>query len=220
MTDEEKKKMKDLEDALKAAEKKAEDEAKARDKAEKAIADKDAIIEQKNKDIVGARAETTRLKALSDAEKQAMSEAEIKIHNATLKLQEEQEAFQKRQDDMATNERKSRLQAAIKNVSGRDADFAKKVEANIPKIVDHDKAMTIEDIEALVNNAANMTGTPRPSTVKAAISDDSGAVEMNEDGTKKETFDATPVGQDLMSRMGLPTKDPVAPAPKAAEGAK
>lgn len=172
------------------------------------VKDKDLIIEQKNKDIVGARQETQTLKKLTEEDKKAMSEAEIRLHNSQLKLQEDMETFAKTQNEARVKEVTSRQEAIIRKMSGGREDIAKAMRENFAKLDPalRDKATTEEEITPLMNSAYEMLGALKPSAIDTNINADGGA--PGGEGGKKDDFSTTEGGKELLKAMGLPTEDP------------
>jgi len=174
---------------------------------ETSLAEKDAVIAQKTKDIVGARKETQKLKELSEREKDAMTEKEIEIHNATLALQEQQESFQKEQQEIQAKEIGARRSNAIKKLVGEDAELAKKVERNIERINGYDKLSTEEEISNLATEAFNMLGVPRPNPIGSAISGGNGNAGQD---TSKQSFADTDKGKAVAQQLGIQVEAPKA----------
>lgn len=208
MTDEEKKKMADLE--AKVAEQATQITTLTTDNEglKKTVGEKDAIITQKNEDLVGLRKEGQALKALTAKEKEDMTAAEIRLHDATLKLQEDTEAFQKSQQESAQKEIDARKARAIDRIAGNDPEVRKKIEANYGRIVDHDKAQTDEEIAKIATDAFAMTGLPKPNNLRSAINGNDGGVSTEGGDTG---FADSKAGTELMGKMGIVLPE----APKA-----
>lgn len=192
-----------------AAMKTLEDGKKA---AEKLVAEKDAIISQKNDDLVGQRREFKKLSEMTEAEKSAMSAKEIELqeraeaHEADVKkFREEQAASLKKEVD-------ARRERAITKLAGNDPELKKKIEDNYGRILDNDKAQTEEEIGKVVGDAFNMTGQPKPDPVRAAMQGggqgEAGAGEAGSFAESKE-------GKELAGAMGLVEPKPAEAAPAA-----
>lgn len=176
---------------------------------EKKIAEKDTLIDQKNKDLVGARKETQSLKALTEEEKTKMSEREIAHHNALLQLQNEKDLLAKEISDRDVKEVTARRGRALDKIVGnKDAELRKKVEDNFGKIVGSDKAQTDEEIAAIVGQAFNMLGIPKPDPVQVAVNGGGGTDGGAGGG---DNFSDSKAGKELSAAMNLP----VAPAADA-----
>lgn len=173
--------------------------------AQAAITEKDAIIEQKTKDIVGIRHENTKLKELTKEEKEKMSQKEIELHDATLALQLKQENFEKTQAESLKREVDARRNRAIDKIVGtKDPELRKKVEDAFGKIKDSDKAQTDEEIAVYAGQAFNMLGVPKPDPVREVINGGSGAPA----GSEGNGFAEKPEAVALAGLMGLPTQEP------------
>lgn len=208
MTDEEKKKMKDLEDAL-AAEK----AGRAEDKStfDKTIGEKDALIEQKTKDAVGARKEYKKLSDMTEAEKAEMSAKEIELQQRQEGFEITQKKFADDQKAFTQKEVDARRERAINRIAGTNAELRTKVSDAFKKIVGHDTAQTDEEIGAIAQSAFNMLGVPKPDPVRGAMNGNGGAPDSeNSAGTN---FAEQNAGKELAKAMGIPVE-----APKAADG--
>lgn len=201
MTEEEKKKMKDLEDSL-AAEKKAREDAETAHAKE--IEKKDALIEQKTRDIVGARKEYKKLSDMTEEEKKGMSAKEMELQ----KRQEEHEAevaqFKKDQSERDQKEIEARRERAITKIAGKDPELQGKVKGAFSKIVDHDKAQTDEEIEAIATSAFNMLGIPKSDPVRDVMNGGGGGAPDGNGGGSN--FADQKAGKDLSAAMGLPVE--------------
>lgn len=169
------------------------------------IAQKDAIIAQKTEDIVGARRETQKLKELSAEESAKMSEKEIELHNATLALQKRQEEFENMQRQNLQKEVDARKERVIARIAGKDPELKKKVEENYKKIVDHDKAQTDEEIEAVAVQGFNMLGIPRSNPITDVVG---GGGDGTPGGAEGNGFSDSGAGKDLATAMGLQQTQP------------
>lgn len=192
MTEEEKAKMEKLEADLAEA--------------QKSIAEKDAIIEQKNSDIVGARKETQRMKKLTEDEKEQMSQKEIEHHEALLAQQEEAEKLRKDLAERDKREYESRRDNAIKKLVGDNAELAEKVKKNLARIKDADKAITEDEVGAIVGDAFNMLGEARPDPVNSVVN---GAGDGSApQGGGKQSFADTERGKAVAQTLGVQIEPP------------
>lgn len=198
MNDEEKAKMKKLEDDL-----------------AKALADnteKDRIIEMKNQDIVGARKQYKKLADMTDEEKSKLTAKEIE-------LQERQEAheadvakFKKEQDDRTAKEIESRRgELATKFVGTKNPELRTKILENFGMIKDSEKAQTPEEVQKFMKIAFDMLGEAKPSAVNQAIIDTDGGM-APDDTSGGENFANTEAGKGLEKMMGI--EEPVADTAK------
>jgi hypothetical protein len=170
---------------------------------------KDEIIEQKSKDVVGARKEYKRLADMTEAEKQALSAKELELQERQEAHEKEIEDFKKSQAETAAKEKQARVDRAIKAIAGTDTKYAEKLNNNLGRIKDFDAATTEEEINKVVNDGANMLGEPRPNAIQGALNAD-GSV-ANPKPTEGNGFSETPEGKGLAEAMNLP-KAPEAPA--------
>lgn len=172
---------------------------------------KDEIIEQKNKDIVGARRETQKLKELSEDEKKEMSETEIRIHGATLKLQKDQEDFAASQKEAAKKEVTARQESVINRISHGNPELAAKIRENFSRLNPEflEKATTEAEIAPLVEDAYRLIPGVKPDPINGAINSNGGEAP---DGQRKDDFSTTDEGKAVLAALGLPTEDPKTPA--------
>lgn len=209
MTEEEKAKMKKLEEDL-AAEKAARTAEKVA--SDKILAEKDAIISQKNDDIVNQRKSYKKLSEMTEAEKAAMSDKEKELQERQETFEAEQRKFRDDQEAIRVKEVGARRMRAIEKIAGKDPELKKKIEESFSKIVDHDKAQTDEEIAAIATSAFNMLGVPRPDPVRNAIQG-AGTGEAGGEGVG-ENFSDKPEGKSLGSAMGLESAKPPVDAGK------
>lgn len=190
-------KTKEAEDALEA-EKTSREEDKAAHK--ETIAEKDAIIEQKKNDVIGARKKYQKLSDMSAEEKEALTEKELELQTRQEEQDERQEKFEKDQKELADKESNARRNEAIGKLAGDDKELAEKITANYDRIKDADKASTQEEISALANDAFNMLGVPKKEGVEGAIADggDGSAGEA-----KEGDFAETAKGKNIAESLNL-----------------
>lgn len=203
MTDEEKAKMKELEEQVVSLTKERDTATSERDgfktdneKLGKDIIAKDKIIEQKTKDIVGVRklAERSKeeLEGMTEAEKDALKLAE---QNAA-----ELDSIKKGAVESATKQRESQINAAIVRYAGKNPDLAKKIRENLSRLNPEDvnKASTPEEIGPLVDTAWNMLGNLKPNPIASKMGGSGGDAP---DGSEKKDFADTPEGQALAAKI-------------------
>lgn len=167
----------------------------------KAIAEKDAIIEQKNGDIVGARKEYKKLSEMTEAEKAAMSAKEIELQERMEAFQLEQDAFKKTQEEALGKEVSARRERAYAKFAGKDPEARKALEDAFSKVVDSDKAQTDEEIAAVMQSAWNMTGLTKAPDPMGGVFDGGGSAGGENGGSG---FAESKEGKDLAAAMGLP----------------
>jgi hypothetical protein len=172
---------------------------------QKTVAEKDAVIAQKNQDLVGQRKQYKKLSDMTQEEKDALSQKEIELQERQEVLDEQLRTFEAKQTELLQKEVGSRKDAALKRLVGDNKEFAEKIRSNFDKIKDSDKAITDDEVSALMGTAFNMLGDERPSPVAEALSADGSAPSAYRTGN----FADTPEGQGLANQLGL------APAPKA-----
>lgn len=212
MTDDEKKKMSDLEAKVTdltgqvttlTTEKEAET-AKVTELT-KTVTEKEAVIAQKTADIVGARRKFSELTA---AEKADMTAKEQELQKGHDELDEKMTAFEKTQAESLKKEVDARKERFIAKFAGNDKDLRKKIEDNLSRINDSATMQTEEEVSKVVGDAFNMTGTPRPSSLHAVIGDGQGGA-STEGGEQK--FAESQQGKDFASKLGIVIPE----APKA-----
>lgn len=181
------------------------------------IKKKDALIEQKNQDIIGIRKasglERKKLAEMTEAEKAALSEKEIELQ----RRQEEMEADQLKRDEEMKKWREEQAAEAKKQLdakragiftklAGKNPDILKKLEENWGKLNKEltDKATTEEEITSLANDAYNMLGSIKPEAVRQAVQQ-SGAGEAG-DGQGNAEDQAMVKG--LSEQLGVPIDAP------------
>lgn len=171
---------------------------------EKTVQEKDVLIEQKNKDIVGARKEYKKLSDMTQAEKDAMTEAELELKERQERFEADQQKFQKEQKERQDKEVKGRQDALIARLGGKDPKIAEAIRANLGKLNPEllNKAITEEEIRPLVETAVNMLGTAKPNPVQAAANGVDGGEAPGE--AKGEGFAESKEGSDLSKALGLP----------------
>lgn len=164
----------------------------------KTVGEKDKIIEQKTKDIVGQRGQYKKmaerskeeLDAMTESEKEALSQAE---RNAT-----ELESIKKETAERNKREFDARKANVISKYAGKNPDIAKKIEENLAKLNPTllEKAVTEADLQPLVELAYNGLGTIKPNAVGSAATAAGG--EAHGDGGDKKDFADTPEGQAML----------------------
>ena len=208
MTDEEKKKMADLEkkvadltiseaQAIKDRDKASQDLAKSKTDITKLGADlkkKDEIITKKTQDIVGARRKFSErpkeeVEAMTDAEKEALQRQEETDEKLAKMEKDAQEGAQKQRD--------AAIAASIRKITNKP-EIAAKIEANLKRLNGWDKLATPDEIEANIATAYDMLGSAKPAAIAQVLG---GSGEAPGEGDKK-SFADTPEGQDLMSKLG------------------
>lgn len=175
-------------------------------KATKANGEKDAVIEQKNKDIVGLRksseVEYKKLQDMTDEEKGKMSEKEIELQKRQEKLEEDTRLFQESQAESAKKEVDARKERAIAAIAGKDPALKQKILDNYARIADADKATTDEEVAKIAGDAFNMLGVPKPAGVGPVVNGAGGGTVGGDDVTG---FADTAAGKSVAQAMGLPT---------------
>lgn len=198
----------DLEDRIKELE--AEKEA-----LEKTVAEKDAIIEQKNQDLVGQRKQYKKLSEMTQDEKDALSQKEIELQERQEEMERQQEEFEKQQAEIRQKEVTARKEAAIKKLVGDNEEYADKLRANMDRIKDSDAVQTEDEIAALADTAFNMLGNDKPEPVANAVNSAYG----NPPAKTDSGYADTPEGKQLEQQLGLATEEAPKPAPAPANPA-
>lgn len=175
---------------------------------------KDEIIDQKNKDIVGARKEYKKLSEMSQEEKDKLSAAELQLQERQEKLEKDQADFQAQQLEATKKETDSRRTGIFNKLVGSKPELVKKMEENWGKLDKGltEKATTPEEIEKLAGDAFNMLGAIKPDAVRAAVSTGGNGEAGNGAATD---FSETAEGKALASALGVNIEPPkAAPAVK------
>ncbi len=191
-------KTKDAEDALEIEKEKWEEERLAN---EKIIAEKDAVIEQKKNDVIGARKKYQKLSEMSDEDKNALTEKEFELQQRQEEQDERQVNFEKNQLEIVQKESKARKIEAIAILAGEDSELSEKIISNYDRIVGSDKASTVEEINSIVSDAFNMLGTPKKEAVEGVIAD--GGSGSAGDIKKVVDFSDTDKGKNVAESLGL-----------------
>lgn len=183
----------------------------------KTVTEKDAIIIQKNNDIVGIRKNTDekmrKLQELTDEEKKNLSEKEIELHNAALDLQSRQDAFETEQKEHQNTQRLSLRDKILKNFVGNDEALFKKLQDNFDLIKGSDEAFTEDQISGLADTAFNMLGNEKPENPVMHNANGDGGRAPNTQEAKTD-FSETPEGQGLAGALNLNQAKPEANAGK------
>lgn len=178
--------------------------------AKKTITEKDAIIEQKNRDLVGTRKKMETLKELTEAEKATMSEKEIQLHETIRQMQQGIEERDKAISEFQTREVESRRDRIFTKIAGKEGEHRAKLEEAYKRIVGHDAAQTEEDITKFATEAWNMLGAPKRDPVNDAFGGIGGG---DAPGTQEgQGFSETTEGKAIAEQMGLTTEPPATPA--------
>lgn len=168
---------------------------------EKDVATKDALIAQKNDDIVGIRRKYKNVADMTEEEKEALSAKELELQQRVEEFEKKQEELTARQQEILANEITSRRESAIKKLVGDNKEIAKKIEDNYNRIKDVENAQTEEQIAKHVREAFNMLGDERPEPIASVVNGDGGYAPGSSSPTG---FADTAAGKDLASRLGLP----------------
>lgn len=182
----------------------------------KAVKDKDAIITQKNDDIVklrnSSKDEYKKLEDRTQEEKDKLSEAEIEIIKRQEKLESDTQAFQKLQADAAKKDLDARIDRTVGNLAGKDKDLAQKIRDNYGRIMDSAKASTDEEVAKVASEAFNMLGVPKPDGARGALGAGGNGAPDSGAGTDQTGFADSQIGKDLSKLMNLPeAPKPVVP---------
>lgn len=183
----------------------------------KAVKDKDAIITQKNDDIVklrnSSKDEYKKLEDRTQEEKDKLSEAEIEIIKRQEKLESDTQAFQKLQADAAKKDLDARIDRTVGNLAGKDKELAQKIRDNYGRIMDSAKASTDEEVAKVASEAFNMLGVPKPDGARGALGGGGNGAADGGVGNENNTgFAESQAGKDLSKMMNLPdAPKPVVP---------
>lgn len=206
--DEKDKKIKELEDKAKVLEaekitlsKERDDFKKSNEDLGKDLKKKDAIIEQKTKDVIGARQQYKKMSERTKEELESLSDAEKEILQREELRDKELADLKKETADRNAKEVGARKAALIKKYAGTNADLAKKIEENLAKLdpAALSKAVTDEELQPHVDAAWNMLGNLKPDPIKTAMGGGNGAA-PGADGNK-DNFADTPEGQKFLSKL-------------------
>lgn len=164
------------------------------------IKKKDEIIDQKTKDIVGARRQTQELKELTDKEKEDMTQTEIDHHNALLQEKERGDRLEKEAKERTDREVGERRGNIFKKYVGTaKPELVKKFEDNFKALNGSDKALTEGEISGFAEKAWNMLGAEKPNPVHQAVNNGGGEA----GGESEKSFADTPDGQGLAGMLNL-----------------
>jgi len=197
--DEKDKKIKELEETNASLQKSVEELKGLVTKLTESVAEKDKIIETKNGDIVGARKQYKKLSEMTEAEKEALSTKEIELQQRQEALEAEQEAFRKEQQEIRQKEVNARWDQAIKKRVGENAEHAEQLRNHMKSFVDHDKAITEEEISSLADKGLNLFGDAKPNPINQAINANGNAP----DGGNGSGFADTEAGKGLAKSLNL-----------------
>lgn len=173
----------------------------------KDIEDKDQLIEQKNRDIVGVR---KKLSDMTQKEKDELSEAE---KTALQRGEENESRLAKLEADRKADlqrERDSRVEAEIGRYTNKP-ELQAKIRENLGRLADFGKSQTVQEIAAAVKTGIDMLGTLTPGTLNTVIN--APGSDAPGDSNKKTDFADTPEGQALLGRVAPQAVTP--PAAKA-----
>lgn len=193
-------------DAKAAADKATADLAKA----QKTIGEKDAVIAQKNDDIVKQRQSYKKLDDMTKEEKAAMSDKEIELQQRQEKHESDLAKFQADQKAALKKEVDARIAREVSKYAGKDETLAQKIRDNYARINDAEKAQTDEEVGKIASEAFNMLGVPKPDAMRSVLGGSGGDTTGKESNTG---FAETQQGKDMSKLMGLPE----APAPEPAK---
>ena len=197
--------------ALKEAKEKAEaDLAEANKKVDTltaTVAEKDRVIEVKNQDIIGARKQYKKLSEMTSEEKEALSAKELELQERQEKMEAETEAFRKEQAEIRQKEVDSRWENAIKKRVGDNAEHAETLRKNMKSFVDHDKAMTEDEIASLADRGLNLFGDAKPNPINQALNSSGGAPNGGGAGAGAG-FAESEAGKGLADSLGLDLTPP------------
>ncbi len=167
---------------------------------------KDVVIDQKNKDLVGARKQYKKLSDMTQEEKDALSAKEIELQERQEKLEADDAAWKQGQAAEAKKQVEARRDAIITKLAGGKADIIAKMKENFGKLNPDlvAKATTEAELTTLATDSYNMLGSIKPAAVAGAVAA-SGAGEAGSGGTAD--FSESADGKALAGALGLPTED-------------
>lgn len=171
------------------------------------IVEKDKIIEQKTKDIVGARQQYKKLSDMTQAEKDQLSKAELELKQRQEELEAQTAEFQKKQIEENQKQVTARRDAVISKMAGGKPEIIAKMKENWSKIDKGitEKATTDDEIAKIATDAYNMLGSIKPAEVNKVVSG-AGNGEAG-DGTKQD-FTDTPEGKALAGALNIDLTPP------------
>lgn len=167
---------------------------------EKTISEKNLMIEQKSKDVIGARRKYKKLSDMSDEERDSLTEKELELQKRQEEQEERQQDFEKRQQALTEKEVTARKNNAILKFAGEDKELAEKIFANYDRIKDAETASTNEEVAKIASEAFNMLGTPKGDGVESVIN--SGGNGKSGEGDKTD-FSETSEGKEIAGALGL-----------------
>lgn len=136
------------------------------------LVQKDAVIEQKNRDIIGSRKKYKSVSEMTEEEKQQLSEKELELQQRQEELEARQAEREKEWADRVAKDRQEKVSEIVRKYAGNDKELAEKIQANLSKLAGFDGVQTRDEIQQYVNDAFNMVGVPRPNAINRALNGD------------------------------------------------
>lgn len=171
---------------------------------EKAIAEKDAVISQKNEDLVNSRRKYKKLEEMTEAEKAELSEKEKELLLRAEEMEAREAENRQKDEERLQKEVSERKEKAIKAIVGDDADLYKKTLDSYGSVVGHDKAVTEGEITEIAQKAFNMLGVAQPDGVRSAINSGGGHKGGSPNGNDGDNgYAESEDGRGLANLMGL-----------------
>lgn len=169
---------------------------------DKTIAEKDVLIEQKTKDVVGARRKYKLLNEMTDEEKAALTDEEKARREETDEIVAQQEALAKQQADDKAKEVAERRANIAKRLAGADVEAQKKILENFDKIKGADLALTESEIEPFMNTALNMLGDAKPAPIRQVVNANNAIAPITGENNAAG-FAETDQGKSVAAGLGL-----------------
>lgn len=163
----------------------------------KEIEEKDGIIEQKNKDIVGARKKYSEMSA---EEKERLSTKETELLQKEEELERKEKELSEMQSTKAKEERQAKVDAMIAKKAGSDADLKDKMQYNLNRLKDFDTAEDDDALERVIDEAYSMSSGVAVNPVNQAMTNSGGGAG---DPSRQDDFSDTEQGKDLASVLNL-----------------
>ena len=202
--DEKDKKIKELEDQLKEANKKIEDSKGREDKLKALETDKAELARQLDvakKDAAGARHKYKKLSEMTETEKELLTEKEREIMARQEDVEKQQEELRVQREEDRKKEVASRKSTMAKEIAGDDKDLYEKIILHYDSFKDSEKASTPEEIATIMTKAAPLAGV---TSVPDAVSQAAFTPGMHKDSKAGPTsFAETEDGKGLASKLNL-----------------
>ena len=129
---------------------------------------KDTVIEDMKAHAVEKGEQFKKLRDMTAAEKELLSEKELELMKRTEAIEETARQTQEDQKAFRLEQRGTILKNLVAKMARGDEEIAKKIEFNLNKIKDADLAMTEEALTPLVTDSFNMLGSQTTDGLRTA----------------------------------------------------